>query len=39
MVKTLLSSAEGVSLIPGWGVKIPQASWPNNQKIKAEAML
>lgn len=39
VVKTLLSNAEGVSLIPGWGVRIPHASWPNNQKIKAEAML
>ena len=24
----------GVGSIPGWGVKIPHASWPKNQNIK-----
>ena len=24
----------GVGLIPGWGAKIPHASWPKNQNIK-----
>ena len=33
MVKTLLSNAGGVGLIPGQGVKIPHASWPKNQNI------
>ena len=39
MAKTSPSNAERVSLIPGWGVRIPHASWPNNQNIKTEAML
>ena len=34
MVKTLISNVGGVSLIPGWGVKIPHAPWPKNQNIK-----
>ena len=29
VVKTLPSTS-----IPGWGIKIPQASWPKNQNIK-----
>ena len=33
-VKTLPSNAEGVGLIPGQGVKIPNAWWPKNQNIK-----
>ena len=33
MVKTLSSSAKGVCLIPGQGVKIPLASWPKNQNM------
>ena len=24
----------GMGLIPGWGAKIPHASWPKNQNIK-----
>ena len=28
MVKTLPSNAGAVGLIPGWGAKIPHASWP-----------
>ena len=34
IVKTLLSSAVGEGLIPGWGVKIPHISWPKNENIK-----
>ena len=34
VVKTLLSSVEGVGLIPGGEAKIPYASWPKNQNIK-----
>ena len=34
MVKTLLSNAGGEGSIPGWGAKIPHASWPKNQNIK-----
>ena len=34
MVKTLPSNAGGAGSIPGWGVKIPHASWPKNQNIK-----
>ena len=34
MVKTLPPNAGGVGLIPGWGAKIPHASWPKNQNIK-----
>ena len=33
VVKTLSSSAKGVCLIPGQGVKIPLASWPKNQNM------
>ena len=34
MVKTPLSNAGGEGSIPGWGTKIPHASWPKNQNIK-----
>ena len=34
VVKTLPSNAGGAGLIPGWGAKIPRASWPKNQNIK-----
>ena len=34
MVKTLPSKAGGVSLTPGQGIKIPNASQPKNQNIK-----
>ena len=34
MVKTSPSSAVGACSIPGWGIKIPHASWPKNQNIK-----
>ena len=34
MVKTSPSNAEGAGSIPGWGAKIPHASWPKNQNIK-----
>ena len=27
-------TARGPGLIPGWGAKIPHASWPGNQHIK-----
>ena len=39
MVKTSPSNAEGAGSIPGWGAKIPHASWPKNQtNIKTEAI-
>ena len=34
MVKTLPSSTGGAGLIPGWGAKIPNDSWPKNQNQK-----
>ena len=34
MVKTSPSNAEGAGSNPGWGAKIPHASWPKNQNIK-----
>ena len=34
VVKSSPSNAEGVGSIPGWGAKIPRASWPKNQNIK-----
>ena len=34
VVKTLPSSAGGAGSIPGWGAKIPHASWPKYQNIK-----
>ena len=34
VVKTLPSNAEGVGSIPGQGIKIPHASWSENQNIK-----
>ena len=34
MVKTSPSNAGVVGSIPGWGAKIPHASWPKNQNIK-----
>ena len=34
VVKTLPSNAGGAGSIPGWGVKIPHASWPKTQSIK-----
>ena len=34
VVQTLLSKPRGVGLIPGWGTKIPHASWPKKQIIK-----
>ena len=34
VVKTSPSKAGGVSLIPGQGIKIPNASQPKNQNIK-----
>ena len=33
VIKTSPSSTGGVGSIPGWGVKIPHASWPKNQNI------
>ena len=36
VVKTSCSNAGGVSLIPGWRVKIPRASRPKIQNIKQE---
>ena len=34
MVKTSPSKARGEGTIPGWGAKIPHASWPKTQNIK-----
>ena len=34
VVKTLPSNAGGAGSIPGWGAKIPHASWPKNQNRK-----
>ena len=34
VVKTSPSNAGGAGSIPGWGAKIPHASWPKNQNIK-----
>ena len=34
VVKTSPSNAGGMGSIPGWGPKIPHASWPKNQNIK-----
>ena len=39
VVKTSPSSAGGVGLIPGWGAKIPHASWSKNQKHETEEIL
>ena len=32
VVKTSPSNAVGVGSIPGWGAKIPHASWPKEKK-------
>ena len=37
VVGTLPSNEVGAGLIPGWGARIPHASWPKNQNIKTEA--
>ena len=34
VVETLTSNARGEGLIPGWGAKLPHASWPKKQNIK-----
>ena len=34
VVKTFPSNAGGAGSFPGWGAKIPHASWPKNQTIK-----
>ena len=39
VVKTSPSKAGGVSLIPGQGIKIPNASEPKKSKYKTEAIL
>ena len=39
MAKASPSNAGGVGWIPGWGPKIPHASWPKKPKHKTEAML
>ena len=39
VVKTSPSNAEGAGLIPGWGAKVPNASWPRKPRHKTEAML
>ena len=33
VVETLTSNARGEGLIPGWGPKLPHASWPKKQNI------
>ena len=39
MVKTWLSNAGGVGLIPDQGTKIPHALWPQKQDIKQETIV
>ena len=39
VVKTLSSNAGGAGLIPGQGIKISHASWPEKQNINTEAIL
>ena len=39
VVKALPSNAVGMSLIPGWGAKIPHALQPKKIKHKTEAIL
>ena len=39
LVKTSSSNAGGAGLIPGQGIKISHASWPEKQNISTEAML
>ena len=34
VVESLPANAGDTGSIPGWGVKIPHASWPKNQNIK-----
>ena len=34
LVKTLPSHPGSVGLIPGWGARIPHATWPKSQNIK-----
>ena len=34
VVKTLPFNVGGLGLMPGWGAKIPDASWPKSQNIK-----
>ena len=33
MVNPLSFNAGGVGSIPGWGARIPHASWPKNQNL------
>ena len=35
-LETSPSNAGGAGSIPGWGAKIPHASWPKNQDITKE---
>ena len=35
VVNPLSFNAEGVSSIPGWGARIPYASWPKNQNLNS----
>lgn len=39
VVETLTSNARGEGLIPGWGAKLPHASWPKKTKHKAKVIL
>ena len=34
VAKTSPSNAGGTGLIPGWGARIPHASWPKNQNMR-----
>ena len=34
VVETLSFTARGVGSSPGWGARIPHASWPKSQNIK-----
>ena len=34
VLKTLPSNSGGVGSVPGWGTKIPHASWPKHQNME-----
>ena len=38
VMKTSPSNAGSVDSIPGWGAKIPHASWPENQEPTIEVI-
>ena len=38
-VETLPFNARGVGSSPGWGARIPHASWPKSQNIKQKQIV